>query len=69
MSISELEKVPYKCCLRRLTDMDIKRLNNLLFDSCYSKCINYMLKNNCKLEQEIISLSETHNKDELMNED
>lgn len=63
MSINELEKMSYKCCLKRLTDIDTKRLNTLLCDSRYSKCINYMIKNNCKLEQEIISLSVAHNKE------
>ena len=42
---------------KQLTEADIKRLSNLKNEPNYSECIGYMLKNNVKLEQEIISLN------------
>lgn len=51
MDISTLRQ--YAAYTKRLTDNDIKRLKNLT-DTEYSDTINYMLENNCKLEQEAI---------------
>lgn len=46
----------YKVFLKSLTDSDIHRLTILKNIPQYTKCINWMLDNNCKMEQEIISL-------------
>lgn len=42
---------------KKLTDNDKRRLSNLL-NSEYSDVINFMLENNCKLEQEALDLQE-----------
>lgn len=55
MDESDLGNPTYGSCLKKLTESDISRLKRLRSDSTYSKCIEYMLKHNCKLEQEIIS--------------
>lgn len=57
MSKSDLENNDYHKSLKQLTEADIKRLSNLKNEPNYSECIGYMLKNNVKLEQEIISLN------------
>lgn len=57
MSKSDLENNDYHKSLKQLTEADIKRLSNLKNEPNYSECIVYMLKNNVKLEQEIISLN------------
>lgn len=46
----------YKVFLKSLSDSDIHRLTILKNIPQYTKCINWMLDNNCKMEQEIISL-------------
>lgn len=56
MSRSDLENKDYTQCLKLLTELDKKRLINLREEKLYSSCINYMLDENVKLEQEIISL-------------
>ena len=56
MSRLELENKDYKECLKGLTDSDRKRLLNLKDMKEYAACIQYMLRENVKLEQEIISL-------------
>ena len=54
MDIATLEK--YKTNWISLTDNDKKRLLKLSTDNCdYSKLIDFMLANNCKLEQETVS--------------
>ena len=55
MDESDLGNPAYSSCLKKLTESDISRLKHLQSDSTYSACIEYMLKHNCKLEQEIIS--------------
>ena len=44
------------CFTKPLTDNDKKRLQNLL-DSEFSEVVQYMLENNCKLEQEALDLT------------
>lgn len=56
MSKYELSQKRYEHCLHPLTDTDITRLKDLKQDELYADTIQYMLRNNVKLEQEIISL-------------
>jgi hypothetical protein len=56
MSVKELQDKNYESCLQQLTDNDIIRLKELSEMEQYSKTVSYILKNNVKLEQEIISL-------------
>lgn len=56
MSKRDLENKEYTNCLKTLTEIDKKRLSSLKDESDYTECIEYMLKTNVKLEQEIISL-------------
>lgn len=56
MNINELETHKKYC--KKLEKNDITKANNLLNYPEYSELANYMLRNNCKLEQEIISLLE-----------
>lgn len=49
----------YKEYWRKLTDNDRKRLKKLI-DEEFSELINYMLINDCKLEQEAIKLYKNH---------
>lgn len=60
MSKDELSQKQYESCLHRLTVNDIARLQELKEMVMYTDTIEYMLKHNVKMEQEIISL-------ELMN--
>jgi len=45
----------HKKYTKKLTENDKKRLMRLV-DSQYHKVINYMLENNCKLEQEAVNV-------------
>lgn len=56
MSEDELSMKQYENCLHSLTDNDIVRLQELKEVELYADTIEYMLQNNVKLEQEIISL-------------
>ena len=56
MSVQELHMKQYEHCLHPLTDNDIVRLQELKEVELYADTIQYMLQNNVKLEQEIISL-------------
>lgn len=56
MSEKELSDQRYEHCLQKLTDNDRIRLENLKVYPEYTQLVDYMLENNCKLEQEIISL-------------
>lgn len=53
MDIETLEA--HKKYTKKLTENDKKRLTKLV-DSQYHKVINYMLENNCKLEQEAVNV-------------
>lgn len=55
MSMDELSRKQYEHCLHPLTDNDIVRLQELKEVDLYADTIQYMLQNNVKLEQEIIS--------------
>lgn len=57
MSVDELENCEYTSCLHELTDKDKIRLEGLKFVDAYAGVAQYMLSNNVKLEQEIISLA------------
>ena len=54
MDINTLQQ--YSQFTKPLTDNDRKRLQNLL-DSEFSEIVQYMLENNCKLEQEALDLT------------
>jgi len=53
MSISELKK--YSPYVKPLEENDIRKANGLISQGLYLDTMKYMLENNCKLEQEIIS--------------
>ena len=53
MGISELEK--YSAFAKPLEENDIAKASSLISKGKYTDVIEYMLKHNCKLEQEIIS--------------
>lgn len=55
MSVSELKKYAQYC--KELTDKDKVKAENLISRGLYVETLQYMLDNNCKLEQEIISFS------------
>ncbi|SDX81420.1 Wadjet anti-phage system protein JetD domain-containing protein [Eubacterium barkeri] len=57
MSAGELRNEKYKFCLQSLTENDKNRLKELKNMNMYMNVVNYMLENNVKLEQEIVSLS------------
>lgn len=57
MSKEELKEKEYERCLHPLTDIDIVRLKELKHVESYAETIRYMLQNNVKLEQEIVSLA------------
>jgi hypothetical protein len=57
MSSDELKNEEYESCLHGLTENDIARLKELKEMDLYAYTVNYMLENNVKLEQEIISLN------------
>ena len=56
MGKEDLKFEGFSNCLRQLTELDNKRLERMLDDVVYSGCVEYMIKNQVKLEQEIISL-------------
>jgi hypothetical protein len=56
MSKDELTQKQYESCLHRLTGNDVVRLQELKKIMAYSDTIQYMLQQNVKMEQEIISL-------------
>lgn len=56
MSTYELKNGEYASCLRRLTDKDRTRLQELKTIGIYADVVQYMLDSNVKLEQEIVSL-------------
>ena len=56
MGISELDDSRYEKCLCELSDNDRENSKSLMNDSRYNVVVNHMLKNNIKLEQEIIAL-------------
>lgn len=53
MGLAELEK--YSAFVKTLEENDVVKAKSLIFKGKYTDVIEYMLKNNCKLEQEIIS--------------
>ena len=55
MSQKELQDPRYQFCLHPLTEQDRVRLNSLKQQKEYRELISYMLNQNVKLEQEIIS--------------
>lgn len=56
MSKYELSQKEYEHCLHPLTDTDITRLMELKQVESYADTIQHMIRNNIKLEQEIVSL-------------
>ncbi len=56
MSIKELANPKYQKCLHELSENDLARMKELAKSSEYKDVVNYMITNNVKLEQEIISL-------------
>ena len=57
MSVHELQNKEYARCLHQLSENDRNRLQNLKTMDAYAEVINYMLEQNVKLEQEIVSLT------------
>ncbi|MDD6035980.1 MAG: DUF2220 family protein [Lachnospiraceae bacterium] len=57
MSEKELQNPCYTLCLHKLTENDRARLQELYKKPEYRTAVEYMLKNNVKLEQEIVSLN------------
>ena len=53
MGLAELEK--YSAFVKPLEENDIAKASSLISKGKYTDVIEFMLKNNCKLEQEIIS--------------
>lgn len=58
MNIEDLKNPSYVNCLKELSENDINRLTKLKTEGRYASCIDYMLENNVKLEQEIVSYLE-----------
>lgn len=56
MSVEELKNPRYAGCLQKLTPGDRKRLKKLRGTELYRQTAEYMLQENVKLEQEIVSL-------------
>lgn len=56
MSRKELENPRFQSCLRPLTQQDQIRLKSLERQETYREVVTYMLEQNVKLEQEIVSL-------------
>lgn len=56
MDKKTLQNDNYKDYVKSLTENDVVRLTNLKDNSEYQECIEWILKNNFKLEQEIVSL-------------
>lgn len=61
MSEKELQNPEYISCLHELTENDRIRLHELHKEPRYRAAVEYMLNNNVKLEQEIVSLSMMRN--------
>lgn len=57
MSADELENREYALCLHELSGNDRVRLQELRKSDVYEEVVQYMLRNNVKLEQEIVSLA------------
>ena len=57
MSVDELENSEFTACLHKLSDNDRVRLQELKTIDVYKEVVQYMLRKNVKLEQEIISLA------------
>ncbi len=60
MSAAELKDARCKDCLQLLSPNDRNRLASLAKNATYSTLVEYMLANDIKLEQEIISLQESN---------
>ena len=56
MSVEELQNKEFTSCFHELTDNDRTRLHELKKNDVYRDVVQYMLCNNVKLEQEIVSL-------------
>lgn len=57
MSAHELENRDFASCLHELSGNDKVRLQELKKSDAYEEVVQYMLRNNVKLEQEIVSLA------------
>lgn len=56
MSEKELADPAYKTCLHKLSENDVVRMQELKAIREYKNVVDFMIKNNAKLEQEIVSL-------------
>ena len=56
MSVDELKNYEYAMCLHQLSGNDRSRLQELKTMDTYAEVVQYMLEQNVKLEQEIVSL-------------
>ncbi len=57
MSADELKNIEFASCLHELSENDRVRLHELMKNERYRDVVQYMLCNNVKLEQEIVSLA------------
>ena len=57
MSVDELENREFASCFHELSGNDRVRLQVLMKNDVYGDVVQYMLRNNVKLEQEIVSLA------------
>lgn len=55
MSVEQLKDERFQCCLQKLTENDRARLHVLAQNAVYQETARYMLEQNVKLEQEIVS--------------
>ena len=60
MGMAELQK--YSSYTRPLEENDLRKAKSLIAKEKYTEILDYMLKHNVKLEQEIISWKEVSNK-------
>ncbi len=56
MSVDELKNCEYAMCRHRLSENDRSRLQELKTMDTYAEVVHYMLEQDVKLEQEIVSL-------------
>lgn len=67
MNEEDLKNPSYAKCTKELSSNDVNRLMKLRTDGRYSECVEYMLKKNVKLEQEIVSYILCHSSDRERN--
>lgn len=66
MSVDDLTDERYKNCVKKLTENDRNRLSCLEETDQYSEVVRFMIENDMKLEQEIISFEEMKHQSPFM---